>query len=378
MPMPARHLWSKIQKQLQGKPEAEQLRLLQSHLADLHDEWKGPYKELRDRLRRLVARLEGHESVRARGGQHDPFHVKRQGDAQVALVGVPNVGKSALVHALTGAATVVADYPFSTVQPVPGMLPCGSGALELIDTPPIVAGLADGEGAGRPLLHLLSLVDAVVLVIDLEGDVGAQIDLVHTELLAADVHIVPGPLATAYHPKGKEGIKFRGRALTREEESAARGILAQSHVEHAEISVRTGFHADCLRAQVEGEVLVPAVLLGTGEATPAALAALAEAGNGLAQLVADTRRPDTLAAVAAALCTTVGLLTVAVLERPTAESECTQHLVPLASDVAGVAEKAGGRPPKGARIWGPSAERSGQAVGLAHLIADGDRIFLQR
>jgi len=46
MPMPARHLWSQIQKQMQGRSEPEQLRILRGHLDGLHDEWKSPYKDL--------------------------------------------------------------------------------------------------------------------------------------------------------------------------------------------------------------------------------------------------------------------------------------------------------------------------------------------
>jgi hypothetical protein len=81
MPMPARHLWLQIQKQTQGRSEDEQLRVLRGHLGNLHD----------------------------------PFHIKPQGEASVVFTGAPNAGKSALVGALTEAATLVADYPFSTI-----------------------------------------------------------------------------------------------------------------------------------------------------------------------------------------------------------------------------------------------------------------------
>lgn len=81
------------------------------------------------------------------------------------LAGAPNTGKSALIQALTGVGTVVADYPFSTVHPVPDMLGGDGGALQLIDTPPVVPGLADGEGPGRPLLHLMSLADVLAVVV---------------------------------------------------------------------------------------------------------------------------------------------------------------------------------------------------------------------
>ena len=154
--MPARHLWSHIQKQTRGRSEEEQLQILRRNLDELHDEWKGPYKDLRDCLRRQVAKLEGHEATRSKSGQSDPFHVRRQGDARIVLAGGPNSGKSALVATLTGAAVTVADYPFATTVPLPDMLPCGAGVLQLIDTPPVVAGLAEGQGPGRPLLHLFS------------------------------------------------------------------------------------------------------------------------------------------------------------------------------------------------------------------------------
>ena len=88
--MPAKDLWSQIQKQARGRSEDEQLRILRRHLGELHDEWKGPYKDLRDKLRKLVARLEGHEATRSRSGQQDPFHVKSQGDARVVVAGLPN------------------------------------------------------------------------------------------------------------------------------------------------------------------------------------------------------------------------------------------------------------------------------------------------
>ena len=211
--MPARHLWSKIQKELRGRTEAEQLQILHRYLSELHDEWKGPYKDLRDRLRRLVAKHEGHDAVRSHAGQHDPFHIPRQGDARVVFAGMPNVGKSALVGALTNAATVVADYPFATLHPLPGMLPCVGGALQLVDTPPVVTGLDAGQGAGRPLLHLLSTADAVAVVFDVESEVIDQIDRVFAELGEACLHPIPGPLATELHVRGKGGVKFSSMFL---------------------------------------------------------------------------------------------------------------------------------------------------------------------
>ncbi len=378
--MPARDLWARIQKQLQGRAEDEQLRLLQSHLDELHEEWKGPYKELRDRLRRRVARLQGHASVRSRAGHEDPFHVRRQGDAQIAVCGSPNTGKSTLVQAWTGAATVVAGYPFATQHPVPGMLSCPGGALQLVDTPPLVPGLARGEGGGRPFLHLLSRMDALALVIDLTGSVEAQVEVLLSQLAEVGVRPVPGPVTTLYRAKAKEGVRFRGLDLSRSEEAAARRILRQAGREHAEVTVRGAFAEDELAAQAAGESLTPAVLLGTRSREPGAESAAAR----LRELQPGFRvvavGPDPAAARPAAvqaLLAALGLVTVSLLDRPRPEADAEELLVPLASEVGAIARRLHGRPPKEARLWGRSADRPGQVVGLGHLVQAGDRIYLR-
>lgn len=65
--------------------------------------------------------------------------VPREGAGQVALVGPPNAGKSALVAALTHAAPEVADYPFTTLEAVPGMMRFENVSIQIVDLPPISA-----------------------------------------------------------------------------------------------------------------------------------------------------------------------------------------------------------------------------------------------
>jgi len=63
--------------------------------------------------------------------------IPREGAGQVALVGPPNTGKSALVTALTHATPAVADYPFTTREATPGMMPFEDIAVQLVDLPPL-------------------------------------------------------------------------------------------------------------------------------------------------------------------------------------------------------------------------------------------------
>src|SRR5215207_1182762 len=67
------------------------------------------------------------------------FKFPRQGAGQVVFVGPPNAGKSFLLSKLTKATPAVAPYPFTTREPVPGMMDYEDTRVQLIDLPPITA-----------------------------------------------------------------------------------------------------------------------------------------------------------------------------------------------------------------------------------------------
>jgi ribosome-interacting GTPase 1 len=95
--------------------------------------------------------------------------VEREGAGQVALVGPPNAGKSALIRALTKAVPEVAPYPFSTRFPLPGMLAYEDVRIQLIDLPPVST-----EYAEPWFPEILRNADLWLLVLDLGQDPLAQ------------------------------------------------------------------------------------------------------------------------------------------------------------------------------------------------------------
>jgi ribosome-interacting GTPase 1 len=65
------------------------------------------------------------------------YSIPREGAGQVALVGPPNSGKSTLLDLLTNASPEIADYPFTTREPAPGMMPFEDISIQLVDLPPL-------------------------------------------------------------------------------------------------------------------------------------------------------------------------------------------------------------------------------------------------
>ena len=127
---------------------------------------------LRADLRRKLSKLREAPAKKGRATHVDIFHVPRSGAGQIVLLGTPNCGKSSIVAALTNAKVNVADFPFATTAPAPGMVAFEDVPIQLVDTPPITADyLAPGQvGTYRNC-------DVIGIVIDQSGDVGEQLGI---------------------------------------------------------------------------------------------------------------------------------------------------------------------------------------------------------
>ncbi len=108
----------------------EMLRVIPRHKGTDH---------LRGALRRKLSQLRDEERTASKrgGGRADPGHVPRQGVGQILLLGPANGGKSALLAALTNAEPAVADYPYTTQRPQPGMATCEGVPIQLVDGPAV-------------------------------------------------------------------------------------------------------------------------------------------------------------------------------------------------------------------------------------------------
>jgi ribosome-interacting GTPase 1 len=137
-----------------------------------------------DIRRKLSALKEGEEKRRKSTGV-DIFHVPRMGSGQVVLLGLPNSGKSSIVEVLTNAKVHVADFPFATSAPVPGMINFEGIHIQLVDMPPITADFMMPGQVGT-----YRNCDLIAIVIDLSADVEEQLkvcmDFLETRSLLLD------------------------------------------------------------------------------------------------------------------------------------------------------------------------------------------------
>jgi GTP-binding protein len=145
--------------------------------------------------------------------------------ADVAIIGLPNVGKSTLVGSLSEAKPKVADYPFTTLEPSLGVVSSGDMVFTVCDVPGLIEGAAEGKGLGLKFLRHAMRSAAFVHLIDLsaEGDPLHAYDVVAEELRKFREDLAERPVIVALN---KVDVVGEERAQEVKDQFAKRGIDA--------------------------------------------------------------------------------------------------------------------------------------------------------
>ena len=182
MPMPHRTQMQVIKRRLVGKEGGERIKELRAILAELPGYKSGPYADIR---KWVTGQIE-ESRVRKKAVHRDSIAVRREGAAQIALVGPPNAGKSSLLQALSSIQIKTGDYAFTTTRPVPSVTRIHGLPVQLVEIPGLIEGATEDRGGGRALLGVLRGADAIVLCHDATAPLEA-LRAVQAELAAAGI-----------------------------------------------------------------------------------------------------------------------------------------------------------------------------------------------
>jgi len=189
MPMPHRTQQQLIKRRLTGKEGAERIRELRAILNDLPGYRNGPYADLRKWVERELEATR----TRKRVVHRDSIAVRREGAAQIALVGPPNAGKSSLLQALSAIQIRTGDYAFTTTRPVAATTRLGGVLVQLVEIPGLLEGAADDRGGGRALLGVLRNADGILFCHACDRPLD-ELETIRDEVAAAGI-VLPALLA---------------------------------------------------------------------------------------------------------------------------------------------------------------------------------------
>ena len=206
---------------------------------------------LRADLRKKLSKLRVSEAkTKKKGSSHESgFQIPKEGDGQLIVTGLTNVGKSSLVSMLTNAKPKVFEAPLTTWSPTPGMLDFENVKIQLIDTPPLSISYVNPE-----LYEMIKKCDVVLLMVDLTADPFRQLEV--AVKLLEEHKIAPRRLKDKYVAEERMifipflvlANKCDNKAM--EEDFQIFGELLDDNWPSLPISSKTGYNLEQLKRMV--------------------------------------------------------------------------------------------------------------------------------
>lgn len=143
-----------------------------------------------------------------KGGGGPKLFIEKEGAAQIALLGMTNVGKSSLLAALTNAKVEVSPNPYTSREPVPSIMSYMDIRFQVVEAPAMMEGSADGKAWGMATLGSARNADGLILMVDLSRSPISQLDLILGELEKARV-LVSKPKGRVDIDRKHAGVSLR-------------------------------------------------------------------------------------------------------------------------------------------------------------------------
>jgi uncharacterized protein len=333
--------------------------------------------KLKAKIAKLRAQLELHKIKGGGGGRR--YYIKKSGDATVALVGFPSVGKSSLLNYLTDAQSEVAAYHFTTLEVIPGIMEYKGAKIQILDMPGIIKGAARGKGRGREVITAARAADIILLL----GDVfNYRLDILERELYEAGIRMDKQPPDIHLTPETKGGIIIRSTVqLTKMTEAEVADIIRAYGIVNANVTIREDIDTDDLVDFLAGNrVYIPSVIaINKFDLKYEGVEKKIEETIGGNYLKASVTMTQGLDELRDTIYNKLGFIRIylkpkggkadmkdplVLLDGCTVKSVC-EH---LHRDFVNLFRYA--------LVWGDSAKFPGQSVGLSHTLKDGDVVSI--
>ena len=194
------------------------------------------------------------EGEKRSGASKTGYSVKKSGNATVALVGLPSVGKSTLLNILTNAESEVADYQFTTLDVVPGVMEYKGAKIQILDLPGLIKGASKGKGRGREILSVIRSADLIIIILDVFT---LDIDILLHEINTSGLRLNQKKADIIIKKKSKDGLNINTTVeLTKVDDELIRAILGEYYV-NADIVIRDDITMDQLIDCLSQNIVYP-------------------------------------------------------------------------------------------------------------------------
>ncbi|WP_421077146.1 GTP-binding protein [Methanothermococcus sp. Ax23] len=328
-------------------------------------------------LKAKLAKLRDMQNKPKSTGTGYSYAVKKTGDATVAFVGFPSVGKSTLLNKLTNANSEVGAYAFTTLTIIPGILEYRGAKIQVLDAPGIITGASFGKGRGSEVLAAIRNVDLVMLVVDVFSP--EHIPVIERELYNVGIRLDQRPPDVKIVKKDRGGININTTVpLTNIDEETIVAILHEHRIHNADIVIRDDITTDQFidvisanRVYIPSLVIVNKIDLADEEH----IKRIEEVLKDRPHILVSGHKNINIEELKEQIFNTLGFMKV-YLKPQGKKPDLDEPLIILrgstVEDVCNKLHRDFVKNFRYAQVWGKSAKHPGQRVGLNHVLEDGD------
>ena len=329
------------------------------------------------KLKAKIARLREESEKRAsKSGGEKGYSVKKSGNATVAFVGFPSVGKSTILNRLTGAESEVGAYNFTTLTVVPGLMEYRSAKIQLLDLPGLIKGASKGRGRGREVLSVVRSADLILLILDVYE---LNVQVLINELRTAGLRLDERPADIFISKTERGGIMVNSTVeQTHLDEKLIKDILKEYGIINAIVVLREDITDDQLIDYISGNrIYVPSITVinKIDIADPEHLEKIRERMADYNPIYLSAEKGTGIEELKERIFTTLNFIRVYLRPRG-GEPDFDEPLIvrdgTAVGDVCDMLHRDFRRNFRYANVWGHSARFPGQVVGVNHKLKDED------
>lgn len=340
-------------------------------------------EKLQRQVKKRLAQLR-RESVQRKSskvGRQQTFSVVREGAAQVVILGAANSGKSSLLAILTGARPVIADYPLTTVRPIPGMMKYSDVEIQLVELPAIMTENCEETQFLSRSLGLAKNADAVMIILDgsaADRQLAKLVDLMEEGGLT--LRRRTGEVRIEHADAG--GVRIVNLGRLKATTADITKLLGDFGVKHAVVKITGDVDLNDIEEALMQEMTFKPSLVVLNKKDKAGPETLSRFRNLLKEMELSheeisVKTHDGLQTLANKIFVSLNIMRV--FTQKDGVKSARPIVVPRETKVAEIAKtihKDIARKLRYARVWGSSVKIPGQQVGPNHILSDMDLIEL--
>jgi hypothetical protein len=222
-------------KYREAKTEIEKLAALQEMKSNA-PKHKGAEKlraEISKKISLLKKKLEKQKQTKS---TRHSINVKKEGVGQIAVIGLPNSGKSSLINSITNAKIPVGNYEFTTTKPEVATMNYKGAMVQLVEIPGIIEGSSKGKANGIQLLSVIRNADAVVIVLE-EAKAKEQLETILKETNNADIKLNQRKPQIEITPSKFPGINIAGKQFLEIKEETLVNFLKSMSLQNCNVII---------------------------------------------------------------------------------------------------------------------------------------------